>query len=105
MSKHTPGKWFLNTNLTQILNEDGHTIANVSPMGARTAEERDANARILHAAPEMYEALRAIAMCGFKREDGETWCKCSPNDYDLERAHALLAKIDATNSPEQGKGG
>jgi len=60
---------------------------------------------LMHTAPEMYEALRAIAMCGFKREDGETWCKCSPNDYDLERAHALLAKIDATNSPEQGKGG
>lgn len=76
MSKHTPGKWFLNTNLTQILNEDGHTIANVSPMGARTAEERDANARILHAAPELLEALKdAIETAEFEKHPFRPWHK------------------------------
>lgn len=91
MGKHTPGKWFLNTNLTQILNEDGHTIANISPMGAKTAEERDANARILHAAPEMYEALKQMAycashQCGF----GCNVEKC-PKPLKIQ---ALLARIE-----------
>jgi len=76
MSKHTAGKWFLNTNLTQILNEDGHTIANVSPMGARTAEDRDANARILHAAPELLEALKdAIETAEFEKHPFRPWHK------------------------------
>ena len=76
MSEHTAGKWFLNTNLTQILNEDGHTIANVSPMGARTAEERDANARILHAAPELLEALKdAIETAEFEKHPFRPWHK------------------------------
>ena len=61
-------------------------------------EEAEANARFIVTAcnhfEEMYEALKAIAMCGFKREDGKTWAKCSPNDDDLERAHALLTRIE-----------
>ena len=85
MSEHTAGKWFLNTNLTQILNEDGHTIANVSPMGARTAEERDANARILHAAPELLEALKEVV------EQLETY---EPGTEEAKDALALLARIE-----------
>lgn len=43
---------------------------------------------------ELVAMLKTFALCGFKREDGKTWAKCSPNDYDLEAAHALLAKIE-----------
>ena len=54
---HTPGPWFTETlspiGHCAIVDADGFTIADPSPMGQD-------NARLIAAAPDMLEALRAM---------------------------------------------
>lgn len=54
---HTPGPWFTEALSTighcAIIDADGFTIANPSPMGM-------ANARLIAAAPDMLEALQEL---------------------------------------------
>jgi hypothetical protein len=69
MSKHTPGPWQVGTtdsegNLAVELYDSGPITALVLPMGedfdSSHAPERDANARLIAAAPELLEALQAF---------------------------------------------
>lgn len=56
-TKHTPGPWFTAATSrighAYIVDADGFTIAEPSPMG-------EANARLIAAAPELLAALQAI---------------------------------------------
>ncbi len=77
MSAHTPGPWDINGfNLTQVIRiQDGpnrqgqtfldgrhqETIANCGKDHEAPIEERIANARLIAAAPDLLEALEALA--------------------------------------------
>jgi hypothetical protein len=58
----TKGKWTLNTNKTQVLNEKGQTICSISPYAATSAEERDANAIAIESVPHLISELQKIIM-------------------------------------------
>ena len=122
MSKHTATPWFVGMMPEADVDEVVQTGArSFSMTGGYTGNEeydrdmgvyavvdgepetianpwKEADARLIALAcnhfEEMLDMLKVFAQCGFKREDGKTWAKCSPNDYDLEAVHALLAKID-----------
>lgn len=61
MSAHTPGPWFWADNVPDapphyrmIVDADGATVCDPSPMG-------EADARLMAAAPELLAALQAVA--------------------------------------------
>jgi len=63
MSAYTPGPWLIFYDAPDygigwrgIVDSDGYTICNPSPMG-------EANARLIAAAPELADALRATLRC------------------------------------------
>ncbi len=53
MSKHTPGPWI---EVGRYIETDGHILCEM--FSARTRDERDANQRLIAAAPELLEALK-----------------------------------------------
>lgn len=61
MSKHTPGPWFVNGPWS--IQADTQTeipviVAQVTKLRSGSAEEREANAELLAAAPELLSALK-----------------------------------------------
>jgi len=95
MSKHTPGPWGL----------DGvHEVVDATSAGVvqlwhwnKSNNERDANARLIAAAPEMYEALREL-LAEWDAENDRTMEEDSafqPDSAAIEAIRAVLAKIDA----------
>ena len=58
--KHTPGPWVSHAEVAGVIyGPDGHQVC-TTPRTTRREVERAANARLITAAPEMLEALRAI---------------------------------------------
>ena len=57
MSTHTPGPW---TEVGRYIETDEYTICEM--FSPRTREERDANQRLIAAAPELLEALKALTV-------------------------------------------
>lgn len=65
MTKHTPGPWrcvdtSYHAHDYRLLRSDGLPMP-VNAMGANDHSEQRANARLIAAAPELLEALKAIA--------------------------------------------
>jgi hypothetical protein len=66
MSKHTPGPWYAVGSWVEVDDDNAADICNCSAesMGqkraARPPEEEEANARLIAAAPELLDALRAL---------------------------------------------
>lgn len=65
MSAHTPGPWIHSTDLGQIGSvetPDGVVVAQAQQImrGAGDLQLREANARLIAAAPELLEALRSL---------------------------------------------
>ena len=91
MSEYTAGSWELAPKTGEIRSA-GHLVAKV--YGATfqnheaNARECWANARLIAAAPEMYEIL-----CEFL-------CICGYNEETLEDAEELIARIDGTEETE-----
>ncbi len=106
MSKHTPGPWRLEgpDNFSyHLTDQNGEHIAHLNKsryVDNRQDLEAGANARLIAAAPEMYDTLKNIR--------SYITASC-PDAYGVKtvigKLDTLLAKIDATNSPEKGKGG
>jgi hypothetical protein len=111
MSEHTPGPWFLiNECCVGGPIEPGWEAAGCGiahcGMRARTQEEAAANARLIAAAPEMFEALKrwvdlaetAIRKIGIEPHPDERTC--------LVIAKAALAKAspDTAVSKDGGEG-
>lgn len=63
MSKFTPGPWVVNTNVRYAINFQNKHVAMVSSyeMFESDRAENEANARLIAAAPAMYEALQKCA--------------------------------------------
>lgn len=57
-TKHTPGPWE-QTFGCNIVTPTGQAVTTVHAMGRTTPEEREANARLIAAAPDMLTALKA----------------------------------------------
>lgn len=86
-TKHTPGPWELLPGVAEheIKSQDGDYIAYVvgHSWGAISSEQGDANARLIAAAPDLLEELRAI-------ERFNTPLPCGL----LEQARAAIAKAE-----------
>ena len=87
MSKYTPGKW----TWDMIPRKKG-AIPITTPREeiayVCASSRAEANARLIAAAPEMYEIL-----CEFL-------CICGYNEETLEDAEELIARIDGTDAEE-----
>ena len=92
-TQHTPGPWKFHLGRGasprfHIQTSAGYQIASTPEVGsyAPESEQRDANARLIAAAPELLEALQTIC---------ESF-KCHHEDYDIhegyQRAKAAIAK-------------
>jgi len=73
-SKHTPGPWHADPlgNGTRVFSWEGpddYLIAELGDQGNETA----ANAALIAAAPDMYEALRALVSAFESREADPMW--------------------------------
>lgn len=95
--RHTPGPWFATVHPAgehhrqYALIRAVDSIAGMSNSGDYSAEEFEANARLIAAAPEMYEALRAFVAC-YLPPDGER----RPTTGDvLSAAQRALAKAES----------
>ena len=83
MTQHTPGPWFGNKATGIHVIESPHTGRCVAQVRAQKTEaETDVNARLIAAAPEMYELVKALATV-----TGSTVGL-------FEKARALLATIE-----------
>jgi len=81
-TKHTPGPW--EWQGYDLVGSDGFTIASVDFFGS--ADEADANGRLIKAAPAMLEALRSVAAY-----------------LDKEDSPALTAEVLAAIAAAEGK--
>lgn len=78
MSRHTPGPWKVYNDGTDVCDDSGH-IAACEGTGY---DETVANARLIAAAPSMYEALKEML--------SEANCICPL----FAKAAAILSQID-----------
>lgn len=78
MNKHTPGPWGIgeeHESKVDIINKDGKTIATAKPAGGLWCDkEMKENAKLIAAAPEMYEILETIFYNGAHMSNQE-WHK------------------------------
>ena len=97
MSAHTPGPWMYYTGTRSIWAEGQRAICIMT--GARkTADmERDANAHLIAAAPELLDALRAaVDLYG---KPGGPWNVPGSVGTWIEQARAAIAAATATGEP------
>jgi hypothetical protein len=57
-AQHTPGPWRTDDHYHGAILGDGNQVAMATMNGCLPAETRDANARLIAAAPELLEALQ-----------------------------------------------
>lgn len=105
-AKHTPGPWHLESAGVGFRRptERAGDFAIVSPdmycpgtvWGG--SEEQQANARLIAAAPELWEVARSVASIGFHTMPDRAVCMCTRCEL-VRDARAVLAKIaGATNA-------
>lgn len=84
-TKHTPGPWRYGTASHEIYGAMGVQVAkiHIPALGAAIQTDWNANARLICAAPELYEVLRALVDSPNKKENA-LW----------DRARIALAKAD-----------
>lgn len=97
MSKWTPGKWWVGYSesgaVVAVVNESGdrYFVAHINE-GYPNAEQSDANARLIAAAPEMAELLERLDIAERDAITGEG--AAAHLRVLAEEARALLARID-----------
>lgn len=98
MSKHTPGPWEATTDIhgcPSVRNFDGFGVC--STYGKyESPEQKEANANLIAAAPDMLEALKALDEAEFQGMFTEgQWTK--EHQELFENAHAAIAKAEGNN--------
>ena len=89
MSKTTLGPWKVGVqNGELVILADNEVIARIEP--TRDNEIKDANARLIAAAPEMYDVLQDL-IAALERYDNDPYQEELPDWRDAEK---LLARID-----------
>lgn len=103
--KHTPGPWkegdisyvwnSPSSPVRRILSDRGEIVAEVRQSQFKEtvgAEEYKSNARLIAAAPEMYEALKNLLsrLDEINPPNGPFWS----GSLDQEKARAILAKVE-----------
>ena len=90
-SKHTPGPWWVYKRGSGIEVHAAHRGPGsdfcIAPINS-WADDRLADARLISAAPELYEALQAI----IARWDTPAWKDTEPTADVINRARAALSK-------------
>jgi hypothetical protein len=100
MSKHTPGPWTLHPSKFDAGEIDIRGAYNkdipATAWGSMDAETHMANARLIAAAPEMYEALHKAHEMLCKQEDALRAMGCDEPDAEsaILTARAILAKVE-----------
>ncbi len=105
MNKHTPGPWLWSASPTSgeksLLGSNGAAVIEASAYegmsfgfaGDETYATQNANARLIAAAPELYEALRGIVADADLYDDEGHLQVVHPDS--VAKARAALAKVDA----------
>ncbi len=95
---HTPGLWRMDDSeeSTEVLAKDGICVAQaidptVHGRSILSPAEVQANRRLIAAAPDLYEACRALVAAG----QGEAW---DDDDPDLIQGRAAIAKAEGRES-------
>lgn len=93
MSKHTPGPWKVAAIPGAVIAMDNTTIAKVF-YGERSV--CDANARLIAAAPELFEALGSALRLGDHDGACKAMARGGPEDCIcwVAAAHAAIAKAE-----------
>lgn len=93
MSKHTPGPWIFSPEVPTIRSQkESEFVACI--LGSGTAED-DANGRLIAAAPEMLEALKAIVKSYEAHEDGYARSVLRAH---FQAASTLIAKAEGRDA-------
>lgn len=113
MSKHTPGPWQLHGNVaTAVVGASGFVVAacgghsNTLRDSAELEAELEANARLVAAAPDLYEALLIVTELASQEWQEQDGSRKGATDNDgrrlwfiseaaMESARAALAKVSA----------
>lgn len=93
-TEHTVGPWHTErivTSAISIRSDNGFIVGEARADYVMPPNEADANARLIAAAPELAEALRAIVSL-VDREDEGGFVYC--DDPEITTARAVLAKIE-----------
>src|SRR3989442_1607338 len=100
-AQHTPGPWAATADgripvlVVSPASQIGIAIiGNGLNGGPLDFKEVAANARLIAAAPELLEALKALLDCGPDHCDYPSRCGLSGNDERVIRARALIAKAE-----------
>jgi hypothetical protein len=103
-TKHTPGPWRVSEGMTPdtlLVRDDEHGIAQVwaayKPDGPLEVGTKEANARLIAAAPELLEALRYLLNTDNVATVHAKWgegCNREEVDAMLKQARAAIAKAE-----------
>ena len=91
MSKFTAGKWEYGTHSIKAITPE-ETIGIAFVYQANSKEEAEANARLIAAAPEMYERLKLLARLISRQAQGQLRDPIDPAIADS--IYEILAEID-----------
>ena len=91
MSKHTPGPWRYMAGTHSHYDSEGKAIARVYGPRGIDCSRRDANARLIAAAPDLLEALKGM----LSRTDGQAIYNFM--EPQREAARAAIAKATGEN--------
>lgn len=74
--KPTPGPWTATkgfTRIERVVATDGKSVASTGNTPSRTSEEREANARLIAAAPDLLSAADAVVRFDHKNGGPSEW--------------------------------
>lgn len=94
-TKHTPGPWSMEKRVRSNFHQSGYRIWNPELTEIiAAAENNEANARLIAAAPDLLAALEQIADENFANLDSPQSMRMRLRDF-RERARAAIARVKA----------
>lgn len=98
MNKHTPGPWrsALKSEKTWhvgVYTASGEEVAHVAVKSALSSNRRDADARLIAAAPDLYALLRELIDIEGPQPGTADWAR---------KVQAALARVDGESSKSAG---